>query len=71
LKSALTYLKNLFTSQKDELNKTQLQGIEKTDGLLNSLIKEKKIPGLAITVLNKGELFLGLQAYLKTLLPQL
>ncbi len=57
MKSALTYLKNLFTSQKDELDKTQLQGIEKTDGLLNSLIKEKKIPGLAITVLNKGELF--------------
>ena len=57
MKSVLTYLKNLFNAQKDELDKTQLQGIEKTDGLLNSLIKEKKIPGLAITVLNKGELF--------------
>ena len=57
MKSVLTYLKNLFISQKDELDKTQLQGIEKTDDLLNSLIKEKKIPGLAITVLNKGELF--------------
>ena len=57
MKPVLTYLKNLFISQKDELNKVQLQGIEKTDNLLNSLIKEKKIPGLAITVLNKGELF--------------
>ena len=57
MKSVLTYLKNLFTSQKDELDKTQLQGIEKTDDLLNALIKEKKIPGLAITVLHKGELF--------------
>ena len=57
MKSVLTYLKNLFTAQKDGLDKTQLQGIEQTDDLLNALIKEKKIPGLAITVLNKGELF--------------
>ncbi len=57
MKSVLTYLKNLFIAQAEELDKTQLQGIEKTDDLLNSLIKEEKIPGLAITVLNKGELF--------------
>lgn len=57
MKSVQTYLKKLFTVQKDELDRTQLQGIEKTDRLLNALIKEKKIPGLAITVLNKGELF--------------
>jgi CubicO group peptidase (beta-lactamase class C family) len=57
LKSVLTYLRSLFTAQKDGLDKTQLQGIEQTDELLNALIKEKKIPGLAITVLNKGELF--------------
>lgn len=57
MKSVLTYLRNLFTARKDGLDKTQLQEIEKTDDLLNSLIKEKKIPGLAITVLNKGELF--------------
>jgi len=57
LKSGQTYLKNLFTDQKDELGKTQLQGIEKTNDLLNALINKKKIPGLAITVLNKGELF--------------
>ena len=57
MKSVLTYLKNLFISQKEELDKSQLQGIEKTDFLLNSLIKEKTIPGLAITVLNKGQLF--------------
>jgi len=57
LKSVQTYLKNLFTAQKEESDKTQTLGIEKADGLLNSLIKEKKVPGLAITVLNKGELF--------------
>lgn len=57
MKFVLTYLKNLFTSHINELDKTQLQGIEKTDGLLNSLITETKIPGLAITVLYKGELF--------------
>lgn len=57
MKSVLTYLKNLFIAQKDELDRIQFQGIEKTDYLLNSLIKEEKIPGLAITVLNKGELF--------------
>lgn len=57
MKSVLTYLKNVFTIQKDRLDKTQLQGIEKTDDLLNSMIKEKKIPGLAITVLKNGEFF--------------
>ncbi len=57
MKTVLTYLKNLFIPQKDQLGKTQLQGIEKTDDLLNSLIKEKKIPGLAITVLKNGKLF--------------
>ncbi|MGB5500414.1 MAG: serine hydrolase domain-containing protein [Maribacter sp.] len=56
MKSFITYFKNLFTSQREELDKTQTLGIKKADGVLNSLIEEKKIPGLAITVLNKGEL---------------
>ncbi len=47
----------MFSSKKDAAPKGHLPGIQKADELLKSLIKERKIPGLAITVLNKGKLF--------------
>lgn len=56
MKSVLTYLKSLFSTQKDVTPNIHLPGMHKADELLNSLIEERKIPGLAITVLNKGEL---------------
>ena len=55
MKSILTYLKDLFDYKKDERVEAHLNELAKADNLLQSLIKEKKIPGLAITVLKKGE----------------
>jgi len=55
MKPIFTYLKDLFTNKNDELGKLNLPGFEEVDGMLQSLVKEKKIPGLAITVLKEGE----------------
>ena len=50
----MTYLKDLFTSKSEKQPHRTLEGLSGVDGLLNGLIIEKKIPGLAITVLKKG-----------------
>lgn len=50
----LGYLKKVFLSGKIVGEETELQGLVKADILLQNLISEKKIPGLAITVLEKG-----------------
>ncbi len=57
MKPILKYLRNLVISKKDEEKKWILQGLAKVDDLLNGLIEEKKVPGLAIIALKKGELF--------------
>lgn len=49
------YLKKIFLSQKVLGDDKDLQGLVKADVLLQELISEKKIPGLAITVLEKGK----------------
>ncbi len=46
----------MFSSQEDAVHKNLLPGIHNADELLNSLFEERKVPGLSITVLNKGEL---------------
>lgn len=57
MKSIRTYLTSLFASKGAEQKEIYAQGLTKIDNLLNSLIEEKKIPGLAITVLKKGKVF--------------
>lgn len=57
MKPIVKYLRNLFISKKDEEKKSTLQCLAKADNLLNGLIEEKKVPGLAIIALKKGELF--------------
>lgn len=53
MKSFITYLKDLFTSEGErQLHRTS-ERLPEVDDLLNRLIIEKKIPGLAITVLKK------------------
>jgi len=49
-----TYLKSLFASKQVLGDDDQLQGLVKADMLLKSLIEEKKVPGLAITVIKEG-----------------
>ncbi|RKR07774.1 CubicO group peptidase (beta-lactamase class C family) [Maribacter vaceletii] len=50
----IRYLKKVFLSENVIGDNTSLQGLVKADVLLQNLIEEKKIPGLAITVLEKG-----------------
>lgn len=51
----LRYLKKVFLSKKIIKEETELQSLVKADVLLQKLIEEKKIPGLSITVLQKGK----------------
>lgn len=54
MKPILTYLKNFFASENILGKDKQLRGLVKVDSLLQSLIKNGKVPGLAISVLQKG-----------------
>lgn len=51
----LNYLKNLFASERIIGDDTSLKGLAKVDALLQGLIDDKRVPGLAITVLNDGK----------------
>lgn len=52
------YLKNLFAGKRIIGENNHLEGLLKADALLNDLINEKKIPGLAISVLKKKKIIL-------------
>ena len=54
----LKYLKNLFASESVLGHDTALRGFVKADRLLNDLVNQNKIPGLAITVLKEQEILL-------------
>lgn len=49
------YLKDLFSKRRIVADDSQLQGLVKVDAILNALVNEKKVPGLAITVLKDGK----------------
>lgn len=49
------YLKNLFAAKRIIGNDSQLQGLTKANYLLQSLIEENKVPGLAITVVKEDK----------------
>jgi len=49
------YLKNLFSKRRIVTDDSQLHGLVKVDAILNGLVNEKKVPGLAITVLKNGK----------------
>ncbi len=51
----IKYLKNVFASKRIIADDISLTGLVKADTLLDALIVEKKIPGLAITVLKEGK----------------
>lgn len=55
MKPLLTYLKNFFASKRIAGEDRSLRGLLKADSLLGSLISEKKVPGLAISVLKQGQ----------------
>ncbi len=49
------YLKNLFAKQRILDEDASLTGLARADALLTALVNEKRIPGLAITVLKSGK----------------
>ena len=51
----LKYLKHLFAGQRILGNESALNGLVKANGLLQDLIDDKKIPGLAISVRKEGQ----------------
>lgn len=55
MKPILNYLKNLIATNRILSGNKQLVGMAKADTLLEGLVKEKRIPGLAITVANNGQ----------------
>ncbi len=57
MKAILSYLKNVFSSKKELIERPQLSGLDKADALLQKLIDDRKIPGLAIAVANKSKTY--------------
>ncbi len=57
MKSIYAYLKNLFTQEGIKSLKG-LQGMVKADAMLYNLTAEKKVPGMAVTVLKEGRVAL-------------
>ncbi|WP_036156269.1 serine hydrolase domain-containing protein [Maribacter forsetii] len=51
----LKYLKNVFAAKRILADDTELTGLVKVDYLLQQLIIEDKVPGIAITVLKEGK----------------
>ncbi|UJH68241.1 serine hydrolase domain-containing protein [Allomuricauda sp. SCSIO 65647] len=56
--SFLTYIKNLFAPTSPIKVVDRLSGIEKADALFQGLVAEKRVPGMAITILKEGETLL-------------
>lgn len=50
----LAHIKNLFSPFPKVKPIDGLAGLEKADALLHNLVAEKKVPGLAVTILDKG-----------------
>jgi len=49
------YIKNLFSPFPKVKSLEELQGVDKADAIFHNLVAEEKVPGLAVTVLQKGE----------------
>ncbi|MBO0342943.1 MAG: serine hydrolase domain-containing protein [Bacteroidota bacterium] len=56
--SFFTYIRNLFAPLPKVKSLEGLHGVEKANVLFNNLVAEKKVPGLAVTILDKGEILL-------------
>ncbi len=58
MKPIFTYLKNLFAKERIIGADTVLTGLVAADAQLSGLVNEKRVPGLAITVLKEGKVLL-------------
>lgn len=52
------YLKNLFARKRVLGNDAKLTGLVKADAILTSLINDKKVPGISVSVVTKGNVAL-------------
>jgi len=53
-----SYFRNLFSKKKVLVDLSSLSGLPKAEAILQQLVNEQKIPGLAITVLKGGQMLL-------------
>ncbi len=58
MKPIRKFLKNFLSARRLLGDSTRLKGLARADAILASLVSDKKIPGLAITVLKRGEVLL-------------
>ncbi|WP_422083692.1 serine hydrolase domain-containing protein [Ulvibacterium sp.] len=58
MKPILTFLKNFLAQKRIVGNATELEGLAKVDAILATLINERRVPGISITVLGQGEVLL-------------
>jgi serine beta-lactamase-like protein LACTB len=58
LGNLLTHIRNLFSPFPKVKSIDGLTGLEKADALFHNLVAEKKVPGLAVTILDKEETLL-------------
>lgn len=57
MKAILSYFKHVFSSKKEQVKISKLSGLDRADALLQKLIDDRKIPGLAIAVANKSKTY--------------
>lgn len=53
-----TFFNNLFNSRSKIKSLDNLQGFRKYDAILHNLVAEKKVPGMAVTILKDGQIVL-------------
>lgn len=53
-----TFFNNLFNSRVKTKSLDSLQGFKKYDAILHNLVAEKKVPGMAVTILKDGQITL-------------
>nr|WP_321414339.1 serine hydrolase domain-containing protein [uncultured Allomuricauda sp.] len=56
MRNLFTHIKNLFVPFPKVKSLEGLKGLEKADALFHNLVAEKRVPGLAVTILDKGEI---------------
>lgn len=54
----ISRLKNLFTTSPKVKSLIGLSGIERTNAILANLVAERKVPGIAVTILKNGQVLL-------------
>lgn len=58
MKSLFTYFKNYFSPSISDSSLTHLTGIERADAIFQSIVSAQKLPGVSVSILQKGAVIL-------------